>query len=62
MGTLIKLSEVSVGPSKAENVDAAVLKADLLRTVPVSLFLGRSFLRNFKLEVDEGAGAFSLSL
>lgn len=61
MGTLIKLNEVSVGQLKAENVDAVVLKADLPHTVPVSFFLGRSFLKKFKLEVEEGTGVFSLS-
>jgi hypothetical protein len=60
-GTLIDLKEVSVGPLKAEGVKAVVTKADLPHSVPVSLFLGRSFLAHFRLEVDPGGGSFSLS-
>ncbi len=59
-GTLIDLKEVSVGPLKAEGVKAVVTKADLPHSVPVSMFLGRSFLRNFRLGVDPGGSSFTL--
>ena len=60
-GTLIDLKEVSVGPLKAEGVKAVVTKADLPHSVPVGMFLGRSFLSHFRLEVDPGGSTFSLS-
>jgi predicted aspartyl protease len=61
IGTFIKLSEISVGPLKAENVEAMVMRAEFPQMIPVAVFLGRSFLKNFKLEVDPKSGTFSLT-
>jgi hypothetical protein len=61
LGTLVKIKEVSIGPLKAENVEAVVTKSEFSITSPVGMFLGRSFLKHFKLEVDPAAGTFSLS-
>lgn len=60
MGVIFRIKEISVGPLKAENVEAVVTKTDLPHSVPVSMFLGRSFLKHFKLEVDPAAGTFTL--
>ena len=61
VGTLVKVSEITVGPLKAENVEAMVMKAEFPQMIPVAAFLGRSFLKNFKLEVDPKSGTFSLT-
>ena len=58
--TAITLKEVSVGDLKAEGVEAVVMKTQLPHSVPVGMFLGRSFLRHFRLEVDPSSGTFSL--
>ena len=60
VGTKIKLKEVSVGSLKARDVEAVVTKSEFPLTIPVGMFLGRSFLRHFRLKVDPKAGAFSL--
>lgn len=56
----IRLDEVSVGGLKAEGVDAVVMKTELPHSVPVGMFLGRSFLKHFRLEVDPGGNSFTL--
>jgi predicted aspartyl protease len=61
LGTLVKVSEISVGPLKAENVEAMVMKAEFAQINPVGAFLGRSFLRHFKLEVDVRSNTFTLT-
>ena len=60
VATLIKLKEVAVGPLKAENVEAIVTKSEFPMLVPVGAFLGRSFLRHFRLDVDPKSDTFSL--
>ncbi len=61
LGTMIKLSKVAVGKLEAKDVKAIVLKAEFPFLLPVSIFLGRSFLMHFRLVVDEKAGYFSLT-
>ncbi len=61
LGTLIKLKQVAIGSLKAKDVEAVVLKAEFPIMLPVSMFLGRSFLKHFRLVVDEPAGYFSLT-
>ena len=60
LATAISLKEVSVGGLKAQDVDAVVMKAQLPHSVPVGMFLGHSFLKHFRLEVDPGGRSFSL--
>lgn len=61
MCTLVKLSEISVGPLTAENVEAIVMRAEFPQMIPAAVFLGRSYLKNFKLESDFKSGTFSLT-
>ena len=61
LGTYVTLKEVSVGSLKAENVEAVVTKAEFPGMIPASAFLGRSFLKHFKLEVDAKSNTFSLT-
>ena len=60
-GIAITLKEVSVGGLRREGVEALVMKTELPHSVPVGMFLGRSFLRHFRLEVDPGGTSFTLS-
>jgi predicted aspartyl protease len=60
-GTMIKLAEVSVGRMKVKEVDTIVKKAEFPITTPVSMFLGRSFLKHFDFAVERGGKSFSLS-
>ena len=59
--TVVKVSEISIGTLKAENVEALVMKAEFAQINPVGAFLGKSFLNHFKLEVDPGGSSFSIS-
>ena len=61
LGTYVTLKEVSIGSLKALNVEAVVTKAEFPGMIPVSAFLGRSFLKHFKLEVDPATSSFSLT-
>lgn len=61
LGTYITLKEVSVGSLKAENVEACVTKMEFPGMIPYSAFLGRSFLKHFKLEADPETKTFTLT-
>jgi hypothetical protein len=61
LGTFLKLKEVSIGSLKAENVEAVVTKAEFPGMIHAAAFLGRSFLKHFKLEVDPKTNTFSLT-
>lgn len=61
LATRVNIREISVGPLRAENVDAVVTKAEFPMLVPVGAFLGQSFLNHFKLEVDPASSTFTLS-
>lgn len=61
VGTFITLKEVAIGPLKAENVAAVVTKAEFPGMIHAAAFLGRSFLKHFKLEVDSASNTFSLT-
>ncbi len=60
-GTLVKVKEIAIGSLKAQDVEAVVTKAEFPMIVPVGVFLGRSFLKHFKLEVDPRSDTFSLT-
>lgn len=60
-GTLVTLDEVSVGALKAEKVDSVIVELEIPRAAPFDLILGRSFLKDFKLELDMKGGYLSLA-
>lgn len=61
LGILATLSEVALGDLVAKNVDAIALKLDMALMLPVDLILGRTFLNNFKMEIDPKEGYLSLT-
>jgi len=61
LGTFINLKEVSIGALKAEDVSAVVTKAEFPGMITAAAFLGRSFLKHFKLEVDSASNTFTLT-
>ena len=61
LGTLIRLQELSVGRLRARDVQAIVLKAEFPMMMPVSMVIGQSFLKNFRLVVDHAKGFFTLT-
>jgi hypothetical protein len=61
LGTWVKLKEVSIGELRVENVDAVVTKMEFPGMIYAAAFLGRSFLKHFKLEVDPKSNTFSLT-
>lgn len=60
-GNLVTLKEVSVGPLTAEEVDAVVVELGFPRAAPFDFVLGRSFLKDFRLEVDMKQGVLTLA-
>jgi len=59
-GILVTLHKVSVGNLEAKNVEAVALELEHPRLVIVDMILGRTFLKNFKLEVNFRKGYLSL--
>ena len=62
-GIKVPLKKVSIGPLVATDVDAVVFETGLPPKVYFDMILGRTFLKNFKFNVDikeEKKGYFSL--
>ena len=56
----LTLKEISVGELSVKDVDAVVLEFDHPPTSPFDMVLGRTFLKNFKVEIDPKAGVLRL--
>ena len=54
----ITIPTLRVGKFTVENVDAAVMPAELVRAAPI---LGMSFLRNFKFDINSETGKLTLT-
>jgi predicted aspartyl protease len=51
-GTIRKLSTLTVGPARLEDVEIAVANFPLLKTMNVDGVLGSDYLRRFKISID----------
>jgi predicted aspartyl protease len=51
-GTVGKLSTLTVGPARLEDVEIAVANVPLLKTMNVDGILGSDYLRRFKISID----------
>lgn len=59
--TIFTLAEISLGQFTAKNVETAIIELDIPTAAPFDLILGRSFLKNFRVEVDMKQGCLNLN-
>lgn len=59
--TIFSLEQISLGQFAAKDVETAIIEMDFPVAFPFDLVLGRSFLKNFTMEVDMKRGYLTLS-
>lgn len=59
--TIFPMAEISLGEFNARDVETAIIEMEIPTAAPFDLILGRSFLKNFRIEVDVKQGYLSLS-
>ena len=59
--TIFSLAEISLGQFTARNVDTVIVELDIPTAAPFDLILGRSFLKNFRVELDMKQGYLNLT-
>jgi hypothetical protein len=58
---IFPLAQISLGQFAAKDVDTAIIEMDFPNAAPFDVILGRSFLKNFNVELDMKQGYLTLS-